>query len=156
DRERFLSAKNNYSLMQVHPEIAYRCGTLALKAVGQALQATNTALEFLVDVASGTNGISLATLIDLSQQQGLGLVAAHRPEGNDLVVPSLVHWAQNHYAAILQQVDTNTYVVADPTFGEHPMWLSGDAINEEASGAFLVPAGLVPAGWTTIAYTNAQ
>jgi RHS repeat-associated protein len=156
DHERFLSAKNNYYLMQVHPEIAYRCGTLALKAVGQTLQPTNTSLEFLVDVASGTNGISLATLIDLAAQQGLGLVAAQRPEGSDLVVSSVVHWAQNHYAAILEQVDTNLYAVADPTFGEHPMFLSGDAINEEASGAFLVPAGSLPAGWTTIAYTNAQ
>ena len=34
DRDKFQGAVNSYYLMQRHPEMAYRCGTFALKAVG--------------------------------------------------------------------------------------------------------------------------
>ena len=144
DRERFQGAEDSYYLMRTHPEIAFRCGTFALKAVGQVIQPTNAALEDLVEVPSPTNGFSLAGLTKLALARGVNVIAVRRLSGSELVVPSVVHWRQNHYAAIVEQ-GTNGYLVVDPTF-DRPKWLPADIINEEASGNFIIPAGTVPSG----------
>ena len=120
DREKFLAAKNSYHLMGTHPEMAFRCGTLALKAVGQTLQPTNQSLENLVNVPSPSNGFSVAALEDMANKYGLNLVAEKRTKGRDLIVPSIVHWRQNHYAAIIGQTN-DQYRVIDPTFGKPPV-----------------------------------
>ncbi len=91
----------------------------------------------------------MASLVDIAKQYGLHMVAVRRTAGQDLVVPSVVHWRQNHYAAILDRQDDN-YLVSDPTFGTEK-WVSGEAINEEASGEFLVPAASLTNGWTQLA-----
>jgi YD repeat-containing protein len=150
----FQGAKDAYYLMRDHPGIAYRCGTFALKSVGEELQPTNHALEGLVGLPSPANGFSMATLMDLSKKCGLNLVAVRRTAGEDLVVPSVVHWRQNHYAAILQKQD-DAYLVSDPTFGKEK-WMTADAINEEASGEFLVPAKSEPEGWAKLARNDME
>jgi RHS repeat-associated protein len=156
DREKVLAAKQNYRLMLGYPEISFRCGTLAVKAVGQILQPTNAALESLVDVPSPTNGFSVAQLLGEATARGLDMVAVRRPEGvTDLVVPSVVHWTQNHYAAIVQQGDDGAYLVNDPTFGNR-IWLSAQVINEEASGVFLMASNSVPEGWNELSSGEAE
>lgn len=154
DRDKFQGAKHSYLLMQEHPEIAFRCGTFALKAIGNVMQPTNQALESLVEVPSPTNGFSMAGLLDLAKKHGLNLVAVRRTTGQDLIVPSVVHWRQNHYAAILRKQD-DFYLVSDPTFGKE-QWLPAEVINQEASGEFLVPAGAVESGWTQLALNEAK
>ena len=72
-----------------------------------------------------------------------------RTVGPDLVVPSVVHWRQNHYAAILDK-QGDFYLVSDPTFGTEKL-LPAEVINEEASGEFLVPAACLTNGWTQLA-----
>ncbi|HTB84466.1 MAG TPA: RHS repeat-associated core domain-containing protein [Candidatus Sulfotelmatobacter sp.] len=153
DRDKFQGAKHSYDLMQLHPEIAYRCGTFALKAIGGMIQPGNTMLESLVQVPSPTNGFSMAGLVDLAKQYGLNLVAVRRTAGQDLIVPSVVHWRQNHYAAILEKED-DSYLVSDPTFGNQK-WLPAEVINEEASGEFLIPAELETNGWAQLARNDA-
>ena len=148
DRQKFQGARSCYRQMLAYPGSAFRCGTLAIKAVGQSLRPQNTSLEDLVSVPSPTNGFSVAQLLTLAGQRGLGLVAVRRPWGTQLVVPAVVHWQQNHYAAILEQKD-GLYRVSDPTFGT-VAWLTADAINEEASGVFLVTPNSVPEGWTQL------
>ncbi len=152
DRDKFQGAKNSYYLMQDHPGIAYRCGTFALKAVGGVLE-SNQDLEGLVQIPSPTNGFSMTTLVDLAKQYGLNLVAVRRTAGQDLIVPSVVHWRQNHYAAILDQ-QGDSYLVSDPTFG-HQKWLSAEVINEEASGEFLIPTASQKHGWMQLARNEA-
>ncbi|HTV42180.1 MAG TPA: RHS repeat-associated core domain-containing protein [Candidatus Sulfotelmatobacter sp.] len=154
DRDKFRGAKYAYTLMRQHPEIAYRCGTFALKAVGGVLKPNDQALESLVEVPSPTNGFSMAALLDLAKKYGLNLVAVRRTAGQDLIVPSVVHWRQNHYAAILDK-DGDNYLVSDPTFGSEK-WLTADAINEEASGEFLIPAGKEETGWKALALDDAE
>jgi len=146
DRDMFQGAKNSYYLMQMHPEMAYRCGTFALKAVGEKMQPTNQTLENLVEVPSPTNGFNMAGLSDLAKRYGLNMLAVRRTAGGDLIVPSVVHWRQNHYAAILDNKD-GLYLVDDPTFG-HGKWMPAEVINEEASGEFLIPAVLATNGWS--------
>src|SRR5947207_2965422 len=65
DRQKWDAATDAYYMMLQHPAIAYRCGTLALKAVGQTLQPTNRALETLVEASSPTNGFSLSALVEM-------------------------------------------------------------------------------------------
>jgi len=149
ERDKFQGAMNSYYLMQQHPEVAYRCGTFALKAVGEKLQPTNSSLEKLVELPSPTNGFSLAALADLAKEYGLDLMPARRVPGQDLVVPSVIHWRQNHYAAILDKQD-DSYLVKDPTFGSQK-WIPAEVINEEASGEFLVPAMALTNGWMQLA-----
>lgn len=149
DRDKFQGAKNSFYLMQEHPGIAYRCGTFALKAVGLRLQPENRGLENLPEVASPTNGFSMASLVDMAKQYGLNMVAVRRSQGQDLIVPSVVHWRQNHYAAILEQ-QGDLYLVNDPTFGGQK-WMPADVINGEASGEFLVLATSLTNGWTQLA-----
>jgi RHS repeat-associated protein len=154
DRDKFQGAKNSYFLMREHPEMAYRCGTFALKAVGSLIQPGNPALEKLVEVPSPTNGFSMTKLVDLAKQYGLNLVAVRRTGGQDLMVPSVVHWRQNHYAAILRKQD-DSYLVSDPTFGTEK-WLPAQIINDEASGEFLIPAVLQTNGWTQLARNETE
>jgi hypothetical protein len=158
DGNKFQGAKNSYYLMQSHPEMAFRCGTFALKSVGGLLEPGNPALEELVEVPSPTNGFSMAALVDLSKKYGLNLMAVRRTQGQDLIVPSVVHWRQNHYAAILDHKtdnNVNFYLVDDPTFGQ-PKWMPAEVINEEASGEFLVPAKSASSGWTQLASNDAE
>jgi hypothetical protein len=75
-------------------------------------------------------------LVEKAAENGLDLVAVRRVSGDELVVPSVVHWKQNHYAAIVER-SGDSYLVKDPTFGR-PLWMSLDTINAEASGNFLV------------------
>ncbi|HEV2331373.1 MAG TPA: cysteine peptidase family C39 domain-containing protein, partial [Verrucomicrobiae bacterium] len=154
DRDMFQGAKDSYYLMRDHPGIAYRCGTFALKSVGEELEPTNRALETLVQIPSPTNGFSMANLMDISKKYGLNLIAVRRTAGQDLIVPSIVHWRQNHYAAILQKQD-DLYLVSDPTFGNQK-WMPADVINEEASGEFLVPASSQPDGWRKLARNETE
>lgn len=154
DGNKFQGAKHSYLLMQQHPEMAYRCGTFALKAVGGVMEPTNQMLEGLVAVPSPTNGFSIAGLLDLAKKYGLNLVAVRRTAGQDLIVPSVVHWRQNHYAAILRKRD-EFYLVSDPTFGRE-QWLSAEVINQEASGEFLIPTGSQTDGWTQLAINEAK
>ncbi len=93
-------------------------------------------------------GASLADIQALTARTGIGMEMAFRgPGGNDLVVPSIVHLKQGHFAALVKE-ENGRYVLADPILGGEEVWLSRSALLEEASGYFLVPVGLVPQGWS--------
>ena len=98
--------------------------------------------------------LSMASLSDIAKQYGLNLVAVRRTQGQEIIVPSVVHWRQNHYAAILKQ-QGDSYLVSDPTF-EWSKWIPAEVINEEASGEFLIPAKLQTAGWTQLARNETE
>lgn len=153
-RRKLAGAKDSYFLMRQHPGLSFRCGTLALKAVGQVLQPTNRQLEDLVQTPSPTNGFALSALQELARSVKVELEMARRPTGSEVVIPSVVHWKQNHYAALLGR--TNSFVlVSDPTFGD-PRWMPLDVVNQEASGAFLVPKESLPLSWERIPLPEAS
>jgi RHS repeat-associated protein len=134
-----------HQMMVGDPDGSYRCGLAALDKVAKALQGTNYRSRTILTSRAAGNAHSLKALGQVADQFGLDLVAVARDQGQELVVPSVVHWRQNHYAAIVEQRGS-LYLVADPAFDE-ARWFSVEAINEEASGYFLAPARQVPASW---------
>lgn len=122
--------------MRLYPGVSYQCGTFAMNAVARELALPYDA-STLLRTPSPTSGFSLAELTELSTRLNLGLVPVARTQGTELPVPSVVHWQQAHYAAILSR-QGNLYKVADPTFGR-PRYMPAETINAEASGYFLAP-----------------
>ena len=60
----------------------------------------------------------------------------------------MVNWKVAHYAALLKEKD-GRYLLQDPTF-KNDAWVTARALDEEASGYFLVPQGDLPAGWRSV------
>lgn len=145
-------AYDAYHTMFHYPGKSYRCGTFALGAVGRVLNLPEEKLSDLVDLPSGTNGFTIQELIQFSEERGIPLLAVSKPSGAKLVVPSVIHWKENHYAAIIEEKN-GRFLVVDPTFGE-PRWISGADIELETSGVFLVPAKQSD-GWRTLNPTEA-
>jgi len=155
--ELMAGAKQALWLMQNRPEIAYRCGPLALRNISKlvASAAGVDADEIVLDSASTAGkGFSLYQLEKLSQDLHLNLQAAQREAGAPVIVPSVIHWNVGHYAAILQH-QGDKFFVADPTFGVS-RWISQQAIDAESSGYFLVPAGTLSNNWRTVTTAVAQ
>jgi YD repeat-containing protein len=90
----------------------------------------------------------LDQLTQLSRQMKMNFQPAKRQAGAAIIVPSVVHWKSGHYAAILEKTG-DSYFVKDPTFQSEAI-LSKAAIEDEASGYFLVPQGTLPTGWTSV------
>lgn len=64
------------------------------------------------------------------------------------IIPSVVHWKVDHYAAIIRQ-EGDRFLLQDPTFG-NTVWATRQALEAEASGYFLVPSGPLPNGWRAV------
>ena len=146
DAQYYLRSLEAYSHMGLNPGKSYRCGTYALSRVARALQATNTVISALGRIPSPATGFTLKQLADLGGEHGLGIVPVYWENTPQLVVPSVIHWKENHYAAIVER-HGGWFKVADPTFDEHPVMLRFEDIVAEASGYFLVPENRVPGGW---------
>ncbi len=141
----FRRTQEAYVQMGKIPGMSYRCGTFAMANVAYQLVGRNYDAKALDREASSPMGFTLKELVDISERLHLGLVAVRRDSGEDLVVPSVVHWQQNHYAAIIGKVG-DLYEVVDPTFG-HTSFISAENINAEASGYFMVPIQQVLDRW---------
>lgn len=134
--------KDGLAVMTSMPSVSYRCGSFAL---GQVAKVLGIKADSLFEAQSPDGGFHLSQLLDMASSNNIPVKAVRRPPGGDIVVPSVIHWKLNHYAAILEK-KADYYRVMDPTFGG-AAWIDADTIDEEASGAFLVPKDRVPTGW---------
>ena len=141
-------------MMKTKPSVSYRCGTFALCHLMKELQATNATWRSIMQIPSPKEGFSMARLVEVAETNGLKLTPAFRPPGTEIVVPSIVHWKLDHYAAILKKSGTS-YLVADPTFGKES-WFDEGTINSEASGHFLVATRTIPATWQEMSSLEAS
>jgi RHS repeat-associated protein len=172
--ERINIAWEALSMMQNQPGVSFRCGPLALKSILRADQrllascSTNAMME-IFNSASTQKGLSLTQVAELSRKVALNYQMAFRgeavgtrstasPNGPNsrtrwdaslpFIVPSVVHWKVGHYAAIVRQ-DGDRYLVEDLTF-LNSVWATKEALEAEASGYFLIPAGDLPRGWRSV------
>ena len=137
--ELITAATEGANTMRHNPGISYLCGPKALRSVLTTLGASAKAIAVADEARSGEHGFTLAELGQLADQAGLSHRLVHREPGQAVPVPSVVNWKLHHYAAIVKQNADGTYLVKDPTFGPE-LVLSEAAIDEEASGFFLLPA----------------
>jgi RHS repeat-associated protein len=139
--------------MEREPGISYRCGPYALDRVAGVLRGTNYDARLLRETKSPEGGFSLAALQGMAERLGLGLVTAARISGDTIPVPCVVHWRQDHYAAVVSR-QGDLFEVVDPTFG-YPQWRDSATINAEASGRFLIPRALLGQEWGLLASAEA-
>jgi hypothetical protein len=140
--------KEGLATMNTRPGISYRCGSFALGHLAMQLNLPQPVIQKLFATDSPDGGFTMAELLTLAKTNGLAVEAVRQPEGAELVVPCVVHWKLNHYAAILEKKD-GRYLVVDPTFERH-VWMEASTIEAEASGDFIVPRDKVPASWNEL------
>lgn len=151
-QQMFNNGKESLAIMTVHPGISFKCGTLALLHVGREMKSQFNP-KLLMDLPSPTNGFTMTQLKALSDAYQLDLVPVQRPKGGPVIVPSVIHFRQNHYAAIVQ-FNGDKYQLLDPTFGTDPYWMSLKDIEEESSGHFMVPGKLRPPAWPLLSQSE--
>ena len=146
--EKIAGARAGLAEMRTRPEVSFRCGPLALHRIMLAVHPEDPHTELIAASESTRHGFSLHQVEELSQQLGLHYQMAFREPGADLVVPSVVHFTVDHFAAVIRR-EGGRYLLEDPTF-KNDAWVTRAALDAEASGYFLIPPGELPAGWRTV------
>jgi RHS repeat-associated protein len=146
--EKISGAKQGLWTMQHQPEIAFRCGPLALSRILARQDPTKLDSRALFTSKSTTNGFSLSQVAALSRELGMNYQMAYREPGATLKVPAVINWKVGHYAALVRE-ENELILAEDPTFGNET-WLTRRALEAEASGYFLVPPGELTAGWRSV------
>ncbi|MBL8139671.1 MAG: hypothetical protein JNM38_01070, partial [Acidobacteria bacterium] len=91
------------------------------------------------------NGMTLGELQEATTGAGLDLVAAVRPAGAPLPVPAIVHFAFQHYSAVVEARD-GAYLVRDPALGGD-RWIDGRVLDTELTGYVLTPRAATSRTW---------
>lgn len=137
----FVAMREAFNAMAASPGQSYRCGTYAITFASKAMGIAPEQLKTIYNKESPVGGFKLCELMDLITDSKLPLTVARRVSGTNLVIPSVVHWSANHYAALTEVVNGKVKVI-DPTFGG-ARHLTAEAINAEASGYFIIPSSQV-------------
>jgi RHS repeat-associated protein len=147
-------ARSALRQMQERPNRTFTCGPFALFRVCASLGLNNPdTLRLIRTELATTNGTSLTQNWLLSKRLGLNYQMAMRKQGAAIPLPCVVHWKQGHFSA-LTKMDNGRYLVEDGTFSQG--WVTPKALDEEASGYFLVPAGPLSAGWDAVTEEEGQ
>lgn len=146
--ELIAGAKQGLWAMQHKPEIAFRCGPLALDRILYAVNAVRVGEPAIQDSKSTAKGFALSQVAHLSARLGMNYQMAQRAGGAEILCPAVVHWKVGHYAALIRK-EGDRFLVQDPTFG-NDLWMTPKALEAEASGYFLVRPGMLPEGWRAI------
>ncbi|TAK27045.1 MAG: hypothetical protein EPO40_18905 [Myxococcaceae bacterium] len=157
--ERYARAQTGRAMMEAHPERSYRCGPLAVSSMWAVLHPGAPAPEALLSATSTADGTSLAQLIALGNEAGEPLRALRREPSTPWLVPSVIHWKVNHFAAVVAVEEVSpgrrVYLLQDPTFGES-VRVSERWLDEGASGYVLIPArSPIPPGWMEVGASEA-
>jgi len=148
--ELLAGARAGLHAMRATPEIAFRCGPMALDWIYHSFDPQRPNREILVGAQSTHQGTSLWHNYQMALEVGIPLRPARREGGIPLPLPALVHWKSGHFAAITA-FRNGRYRVQDGTFDD-AMWITPEALADESSGDFLIPdnSGPLPAGWTLL------
>lgn len=142
--------------METMPAECFKCGPFALSSIlAHTKKHTTETVARLNAYATTPQGTSLAMVTALANEQfGMKMQAAKRlSKDAPVLLPAVINWKLNHYGALLEAKD-GLYLMADPTFGTS-QWIGKDAIDQESSGYFVVPAGTLPEGWQAVDETEA-
>ncbi len=144
------AAREELSLAKSNPRYLFNCGPLALGSLMLAQGAKQAQVLSLQWYRAGPNGTSLSEVAHLAEETKFPHRLVFRKPGQPVPVPSIVHWKLGHFAAITGQAN-GRFQVADPVFAGQELWVTAAALDEEASGYFLAPAGAQDgAGWRAV------
>jgi hypothetical protein len=146
--EKIVAAREGLWNMHKHPEHSFRCGPLAIYSIKRAIQPDDPLINLINSAMSTPKGLSLCQIAELSRRVGLDFQMAFRAEGASLVMPAVVHFNEDHFAAIISQ-EGDRYLLQDPTF-RNDVWVTGETLEAEASGYFLIPPGELLEGWRVL------
>jgi RHS repeat-associated protein len=149
------SAREGLWSMDHRPEVSFRCGPLALDRICFATDRAKAGNPLIQNSQSTTNGFSAREVAELSRRLGMNYQVAFRSPGAEIILPAVVHWKVGHYAALIAR-DGKLLRTEDPTFDTSKIWLSDEALDEEASGYFLVRGGPLPPGWRAVSEEEAH
>ena len=79
---------------------------------------------------------------------------AKRAPGARVITPAVVHWKAGHFAALVKE-ENGRYLVQDSTFTDN-IWVSRAVLDEEGTGYYLIPEGLLPKGWQPVAHDEGE
>lgn len=147
-------AKDGLADMLSNPGLGYKCGPFALDTVRTANQYRHPRSNIVEGAKSTAKGTNLAQVKDWADKLKLNYQPAKRTSGSPFIIPSVMRWKVNHFAALVREKD-GRYLVQDPTFAGGELWISRKALEEETDGYFLVPAGSLPQGWSVISREEA-
>ena len=133
-------------VMDETPERAHLCGPQSLL---RALGPQNLDLprrQTLIEGYSRPDGVALTELRDRADAVGAAVKMAFRPPGaSEVPVPAVTHLRHQHFVAVLR-AGPGCLVTYDPAF-DRETCMSQRAIDEEASGYFLLLGHGLPGGW---------
>jgi len=152
--ERIAGARSGLWLMKNQPGEAFRCGPLAVARLFQIVYPREMVPELIHQTTSTQEGTCLGDLAVLAAKAGLDYQMAFREPGAPVLFPSVIHWKVGHFAALTKPMQIG-YLTQDLTFGIDTL-IGLDALDSEASGYFLVPAGKLPTGWRSVSSAEAK
>lgn len=100
------------------------------------------------------DGASLAQIDGLAREVGLKMRMGFREGDTKIPLPAVVHLKAGHYSAIVRE-EGGSYLLHDPILSQE-IWMSRRALQEEASGYFLIPVRSLPHGWREVQANEAE
>jgi RHS repeat-associated protein len=153
--ERVQFARTILTKAEKDPRHLFLCGPIALSSLMLDQGAHHEQVRFVHTYRAAQNGTSLAQLAALADQEKFPYQLVFRKPGQNVPIPSVVHWKVGHFATILGKA-YGYYRVQDAVFPAHEIWVSQGALDSEASGYFLVAGA--PSGntdWRKVDLTEA-
>lgn len=155
--EKIQIARETLDLVEKDPRHLFNCGPLALRSLLIGVGAASKHADALRWYKASANGTNLAEVAGLAAQAGFSHHLIKRELGQQVPVPSIIHFKSGHFATLLA-VDNGRYHIFDPVFGGQDLWLTAGAVDAEASGYFLVPEALMRsqiASWKDVTLVEA-
>jgi len=143
--EKVAGAQEGSWWMRKEPGKAFTCGVAALSSIFAFENPAEPRAARLSEVQSTSRGLSLRQLDQLASELKMDYVVAKRAPGAKVIVPSVVNWKAEHYAALVRE-ENGHFLTKDPILGGE-IWVTRAALDAESSGYFLIPRSKVPSGW---------
>ncbi len=149
------TAADVLAMAKKDPRHLFLCGPEALSALMLREGARHDQVRFVHTYRASPRGTNLAEVARLADQQKFAYRLVFRKPGQSVPMPAVVHWKVGHFAAIVGEAN-GRYHVEDPIFPGQETWVTPAALDEEASGYFLVSAkSLADKAWRTVATNEA-
>jgi len=104
------STREALGTMQTQPGICFRCGTFALLSIAKNIKGQYLDANSFLAIPSPQTGFTMTTLLEIARERELDLVPVKWAADKSLVIPSVIHWNQNHYATVTAE-NNGSYLV---------------------------------------------